>query len=60
MSSSCPDKDPTYWTTVYSLTLQGRVEDARKMLQQHPFCQSNRQVPILFILIPILLQFHTM
>ena len=55
MSSLCPDKEPAYWNTVYSLTLQGRVEDVRKMLQQHPFCQLNRQVPIPFILIPILL-----
>ena len=44
MESTEPSNEPDYWRVIYSLTLQGRSEEVKEMLQHLPDCQRNHEV----------------
>ena len=39
-----PSAEDHYWTTVYSLALQGRMDEIRELLCRHRFCMENKAV----------------
>ncbi|XP_018025143.1 nuclear pore complex protein Nup85 isoform X1 [Hyalella azteca] len=46
MAEEDPSQHNLYWQTIYELVCQGRMSDARQMLQQHPYCHTDAFVAI--------------